>query len=85
MPELIASLAHLAVRGEHAVHRALRAEVAAFVEQRRVDLRGRKVDEAGFVQDVEDVSGALLRRERQRRDLPRRTGPRGPAVGAPRR
>ena len=41
MPELIAPLPHLRVRGQEAIHRALGAEVVPFVEQRGVDLGGR--------------------------------------------
>ena len=58
MAELVAPLAHLVVRRQDAVHRALRAEVLPLVEQRGVDLRGREVDEARLVQHGED--GGLL-------------------------
>src|SRR5271170_7326917 len=51
--ELIASLADLLIRRENAVHRALRAEVAALVEHRRVDLRRREVHEARLVKRIE--------------------------------
>jgi hypothetical protein len=50
MPELIAPLAHLRVLGQEPVHRALRAEIRALVEQGGVDLGGRQVHEARLVQ-----------------------------------
>ena len=52
MPSLVPTLAHFLIGGEHAIHRALRAEVLALVEQGRVRLR---VDDdgTGF-----DLSGA---------------------------
>ena len=51
MRELVAPLTHLAVPGrEQPVHRALRRQVPALVEQRRPDLRGRAVDEPLRVQ-----------------------------------
>jgi len=43
VPELVAPLTHLMIRRQNAVHRALRAEVALLIEQRRVDLGGHKV------------------------------------------
>jgi hypothetical protein len=44
--EHVATLAHLAVLGgQDPVHGALAGEVAAFVEQRGVDLRGRAIGE----------------------------------------
>lgn len=53
--ELVAPLADLLIRRENAVHRAFGAEVAALVEQRRVDLGGREVDEAWLVQRGEHL------------------------------
>ena len=64
--ELVTPLAHFLIRREDPVHRALRAEVTALVEQRRVDLGGRQVHEARLVQDVEHGL-PLLRVERSRR------------------
>jgi hypothetical protein len=52
----VAALAHRLIRRRDAVHRALRAEVAALVEQRGVDLRRRQVHEARLVQSVEVVT-----------------------------
>src|ERR1700677_1590128 len=52
--QLGAAFADLVILGEDAVHRALRAEVSAFIEERGVDLGGGEVSEAGLVQDVED-------------------------------
>src|SRR5580658_1846993 len=70
VPELIAPLAHLLIRRENPVHRALRAEVTTLVEQRRVDLDGRQVHEARLVQHVEHglplARGQRARRRRSR-------------------
>ena len=55
MAALRAAIADLLLRGEHAVHGALRAVIDPFVEQRRVDLRGGEVDEARRVEDVEHL------------------------------
>ena len=49
MPELVPPLPDLAVRGEDAIHRALGAEILAGVEERRVDLRRREIDEPRVV------------------------------------
>ena len=46
MTELVAPLADLGVRGQHAMQRALRAQVAVFVEQRRVDFCRRQAGTA---------------------------------------
>ena len=51
--ELVAAFADLAVRGEQPVHRALRREAGALVQQRRVHVRGRAVDEPLVVQLLE--------------------------------
>jgi hypothetical protein len=61
--ELVAALAHLSIRGKNAVHRAFGAEVMPLVEERRVHLGGRKVDEASLMENLEYVL-AFLRRER---------------------
>jgi hypothetical protein len=58
MPELIPPLAHLGTPRQEPVHRALRAEIRALVEQGGVDLGGGQVHEAGLVQPREH--GALL-------------------------
>ena len=39
---------------QDAVHRARRAEIGAFIEQRGVDLRGRLIDEA-HVEEIQDL------------------------------
>jgi hypothetical protein len=49
--------------GEDAIHRADRADVASFVEERGEDLGWRQVDEAGLVQQIERRL-AFLGRER---------------------
>ena len=74
--KLVALLADLAVRRENAVPGALRAEVAAVVEQRREDLGGRQVDEAWLVEHLEHLS-ALAGGEGTRRRGPPRTRHRG--------
>jgi len=56
MAKLIAALADLASVIEDAVHRALRAEVAALVEQSRMDSRNGCVRKAFAVQLIEDES-----------------------------
>ena len=63
------------VLGEDAVHRALRAEIAALVEQRRVDLGRRQIDEPRLVQHVEH--GAPLRGAERAVAAPPRRGGRG--------
>src|SRR5713226_3409599 len=77
VPELIPTLAHLLVGGEHAIHRALRAEVLAGVEQRGVGLRRREIHEPRLVQHSED-GGALRGTERAGRGPARRQGALGP-------
>jgi len=52
MPQLITPLPACALGSENPVHRALRAQVALIVEQRRDDLARRPVDEARFVEDI---------------------------------
>jgi hypothetical protein len=42
------------VLSQDAVHRALGAEVAVFIEERGIDLGWGEVGEAGFVQGIED-------------------------------
>src|SRR5258705_432430 len=49
MPELIPPLAHLGTPRQEPVHRALRAEIRALVEQGGVDLGGGQGHEAGLV------------------------------------
>jgi hypothetical protein len=70
VPELVAPLADLLIRRENPVHRALRAEVATLVEQRRVDLDRRQVHEAWLVQHVEHGL-PLARAQRARWRRPR--------------
>ena len=43
------------LRGEHALHRALRAVIHPLVEQRGVDLGGGQIDEARRMEHVEDL------------------------------
>ena len=52
---LIAPLSDRLVGGQDPIHRPLRAQVAAFVEQRRHDLRRRAVDEAWAGEHIEDL------------------------------
>jgi hypothetical protein len=59
MPSLVPTLAHFLMGSEHAIHRALRAEVLALVEQGRVDLGRREIHESRFVQHGEN--GSALR------------------------
>jgi hypothetical protein len=49
MPQLIPAFARLVVRGEEAIHRALRAAITALIEQRGVDLGRREIHEARLV------------------------------------
>lgn len=70
MLPLCASLPDFVMRREQPVHRALRAEVGALVEQRRVDLGRRQIDEARRVERVEHVL-LLGGRERARRPAAR--------------
>src|SRR5260370_27105153 len=77
MPELMPPLAHLLVRGEHAIHRALGAEVLSGVEERRVDFRRREIHEAWLVQHPED-RGLLRATERAGRGPARWRGTPGP-------
>jgi hypothetical protein len=53
VPDLISPLAYFPVRGEHAIHRTLGAEVSALVEKRRLDLGRREIHEARLVQHGE--------------------------------
>ena len=55
MFELIAPLSHRLIRGQDPIHRALRAQVLAFIEQRGDDLGGRAVDEARGGEHVEHM------------------------------
>lgn len=66
---LVASLAHLLVRGEKTIHRALGAVVGALVKERRDDLDRCLVDKARRVKQVEDLP-ALVDRERAGRHSP---------------
>jgi hypothetical protein len=59
MPRLIAPLPDFVCVGEDAIHRADRAEVRLFLEQRRMDLGGRLIDEPLAAQRVEDVGGRV--------------------------
>ena len=85
--ELVAPLPHPAVLGgEQPVHRALRAQVAALVEQRRPDLRRRAVDEPLRVQQLEHrLAFGLGERPRRRRPRPRRPRLGRPAAAVDRR
>ena len=65
MPSLRAPLADLIVRGEHAVHRARRAGIRAFVEERGGAGGRRTVRQARFVEHGEDAR-SLHRRQRAR-------------------
>ena len=55
MLTLIAPLPDRPIRGQDPIHRPLRAQVAAFVEQRRHDLRRRAVHEAWAGEHIEDL------------------------------
>ena len=55
MAELISPLSDRLVRSQDPVHRALGAQIPAFIEQRRDDLGRRPVDEARAGEHVEDV------------------------------
>ena len=55
MGELIAPFSHRLLRGQDAIHRALRAQVLPFIEQGRDDLRRRTVDEARRHERVQDL------------------------------
>ena len=55
MLTLIAPLSDRLVGGQDPIHRPLRAQVVAFVEQRRHDLRRRTVDEAWAGEHIEDT------------------------------
>ena len=55
MVTLIAPLSDRLIRGQHPIHRPRRAQVLAFVELRRHDLRRRTVDEAWAGEHIEDV------------------------------
>ena len=52
---LIAPLSDRLIGGQDPIHRPLRAQVMAFVEQRRHDLRRRTVDEARAGEHIEDL------------------------------
>ncbi len=78
MPELIAPLPHLGVRGEEAVHRALGAEILPFVEQRGVDLaraRGPRSAARASASSTAACSASVSARGERR---PRRRGALGP-------
>ena len=55
MLALIAPLPDRLICGQDPIHRALRAQVVTFVEQRRHDLRWRAVDEAWAGEHIEDL------------------------------
>jgi hypothetical protein len=69
MPQLIAALSPLTVRGEHAVDRPLGAQVRAFVEQRGTDLGLGETHEPWFMQARED-GGVFVWAERPARAPP---------------
>ena len=52
---VVAPLADRLIRSQDPIHRPLRAQVVAFVEQRRHDLRLRTVHEAWAGEYVEDL------------------------------
>jgi hypothetical protein len=54
MAQLLAPLAHLLVRRQHAIHRAFGAEVLPGIEQRGIDLRRGQIHEARLMQQGED-------------------------------
>jgi hypothetical protein len=83
--QLLSPLADLGILGEDAIHRSLRAEVPFLVEEACVDFRGRQIDEARFVQDVEHGL-ALSDGQRSSRRRPRwwRLGFEVPIVRRPR-
>ena len=56
MLALIAPLSDRLIGGQDPIHRPLRAQVMAFVEQRRHDLRRRTVDEARAGEHIEDAA-----------------------------
>ncbi len=53
MPRLIAPLPDFLRGVQDAIHRARRAEIRLFLEQRGLDFRGGLIDETLAVQDVE--------------------------------
>ena len=55
MLTLIAPLPDRPIRGQDSIHRPLRAQVVAFVEQRRHDFRRRAVHEAWAGEHIEDL------------------------------
>ena len=55
MLTLIAPLPDRLIRGQDPIHRPLRAQVAAFVEQRRHDFRWRAVHEAWAGEHIGDL------------------------------
>jgi hypothetical protein len=67
MPELIAPLAHFLSIIQQAVHRANRAQITVFVEQRGVNLGGRLIDEPLGVQRAEHDLPLLGRKGSRRR------------------
>ena len=74
MHQLGATLAHLEVRREHTVHRALGAEVTTFVEQDRIDLSDREVSEPLLVKHVEGFLALPSLREQGADAMGRRSG-----------
>src|SRR6266536_1220354 len=69
MSRLAAPLADFAFRSEYSVHRRHRAEIAAFVQQIRVNAGWRLVHEAFVMQDAQD-RGAFGAAERPRLRCP---------------
>ena len=55
MLTLIAPLPARLIGGQDPIHRALRGQVVAFVEQRRHDFRWRTVHEAWAIEHIEDL------------------------------
>ena len=55
MLTLIAPLSDRPIRGQYPIHRPLRAQVVAVVEQRRHDFCRRTVDEAWTGEHIEDL------------------------------
>ena len=51
----IAPLSNRPIRSQDSIHRPLRAQVVAFVEQRRHDFRRRAVDEEWAGEHIEDL------------------------------
>src|SRR5260370_27759998 len=81
MPELITALSNFSVLGQEAIHRTLRAEIRALVEQGGVDLGGGQVHEAGLVQPREHRALLVGGQGTRRAPPPRRQVPGAPSPG----